>query len=241
MTTTSETQKRLQWVCSTVDAEDGARVQASPTSLVPMGMAARGKLWAKGTTLKVGFLEGTPPLHERVMKAFSYWFVQGVQLELQRAAPGTRTHIRVAFDPRRGSWSNVGKDCLTVHPSQPTMNLGWATMDASDEDFFGTVIHEFGHALGLLHEHNHPEARIRWNKDAVYKDLMGEPNDWDRETIDFNVFAKFDASQVITTAFDKASVMIYTIPSWWTTDGKSFMPYWQLSEGDTATIVKLYS
>lgn len=241
MSTLQDPTKRLEWICSTLDIGGGVRVQASPTDLVPMGMAAKDSLWKKGTTLKVRFMSGVPALHERVMKAASHWFIQGVSLGLEAAAPGTKAHIRVDFAPKKGSWSYIGRDCESIHPSQPTMNLGWATLDASDPDFLGTVIHEFGHALGLLHEHNHPGALISWNKGAVYDDLMGEPNNWDRETIDDNVFAKYDASTVITTNFDQASVMIYTIPSWWTTDGKSFMPSWKLSPGDAATIVKLYS
>jgi hypothetical protein len=39
-------------------------------------------------------------------------------------------------------------------------------------DWEGTVRHEFGHALGLEHEHQHPEggcdAEWRWNDDAGY-------------------------------------------------------------------------
>ena len=35
--------------------------------------------------------------------------------------------------------------------------------------------------------------------------------------------------------------MIYTIPSHWTTDGSSFMPSPRLSDGDAATIRRLYA
>jgi serralysin len=94
--------------------------------------------------------------------------------------------------------------------------------------------------LGLLHEHNHPEAHIEWNKAAVYADLQGPPNLWDKATIDSNVFAKFDESTVIVTSWDEVSVMIYTIPEHWTLNGKSFMPSWKLSPGDAATIKRIY-
>lgn len=232
---------RKQWICSAIDVPNGSRVVGAPTDLVQMGVAAKDNLWKKGTALKVLFMEGEGALRSRVIEAASQWFLPDVNLSLEHAGPGESAHVRIAFDATRGSWSYVGTDSLSIHPSQPTMNLGWATLDLSKEDFYGLVIHEFGHALGLLHEHNHPQARIEWNKAAVYAELSGQPNFWDKATIDSNVFAKFDASTVITTDFDNVSVMIYTIPDRWTRDGRSFMPSWKLSAGDAATIRKLYS
>jgi hypothetical protein len=231
---------RKSWICTTREVEGGERVKADPTQFVSMGVAAKGKLWPKGTELKVRFLQGTAALHERTMQAAQSWFLDGVSLKLRQAKPNEPADFRVSFDAGDGSWSYVGTDCRSIQASQPTMNLGWATLDTPEKDFSSVVIHEFGHALGLLHEHNHPEARIEWDKAAVKADLSGDPNFWDDETIESNVFAKFDASTVITTDFDKESVMIYTIPANWTTKGKSFMPSWKLSDGDVATIKKLY-
>jgi serralysin len=232
--------KRRNWICSTLEVSGGTRVEGSPTQLLPMGVADKDKLWAQGTELKVRFLQGSPELQRRTLKAAGSWFLDGVNLKLRPVQPGEKSDIRIAFNPNSGSWSYVGTDCTTIHPSQPTMNLGWATMETPEKDFSSVVIHEFGHALGLLHEHNHPGAKIEWDKSAVYADLGGDPNNWDKETIDDNVFAKFDAGKVITTDFDNVSVMIYTVPPNWTTNGKSFMPSWKLSPGDEATIQKLY-
>ena len=206
-----------------------------------MGVAAKGKLWAKGTELKIRFLEGAPELQERTLRTGASWIVDGVKLGMRHARAGEKADIRISFDPGRGSWSYIGTESTGIHPSQPTMNLGWVTMQTPEEDFSSVVIHEFGHALGLLHEHVHPGAMINWDKAAVYADLGGEPNYWDKKTIDDNVFAKFDSSKAITTChFNEASVMIYAVPPHWTIDGKGFVPSWKLSPGDAATSQKLY-
>ena len=61
--------------------------------------------------------------------------------------------IRISFTPS-GSWSYLGKECLTIPQNEATMNLAWLDKptDASlgpSEDLDGGVIkHEFGHCLG---------------------------------------------------------------------------------------------
>ena len=66
--------------------------------------------------------------------------------------------LRITFDKTTGSWSYVGKQVTSVAAGSPTMNLGWiddesTTLQASDK---GTILHEFGHVLGLQHEHQSP-------------------------------------------------------------------------------------
>jgi hypothetical protein len=232
---------RKEWICSTVDIEGGALVSKISRASTFLGMADTNKIWEKGRVLNIKFLQGVPPLHEAVMRAARSWLIGDVQLEFKMVGASEAADIRIAFEPGAGSWSFIGTDCLKVLHDKPTMNLGWATLETPEQDFTSVVIHEFGHALGLLHEHNHPGARIEWNQAAVYADLQGPPNRWSQETIKTNVFAKFNPSSVIVTDFDEVSVMIYPVPSRWTTDGRSFMPSSTLSKVDKKTVRRLYA
>ena len=48
------------------------------------------------------------------------------------------------------------------------MNFGWFHDNSLENDFSATVTHEFGHAIGLIHEYRSPAGYIPWNKPAVY-------------------------------------------------------------------------
>jgi hypothetical protein len=72
--------------------------------------------------------------------------------------PTGNATIRITFDPKSGSWSYVGKEIDLIDANHPTMNLGWigghsTTITAAER---GVILHEFGHTLGLMHEHQSP-------------------------------------------------------------------------------------
>ena len=50
------------------------------------------------------------------------------------------------------------------------MNYGWLTPESAQDEVRRVVLHEFGHALGLIHEHQNPKGGgIEWNRDAVQR------------------------------------------------------------------------
>lgn len=76
--------------------------------------------------------------------------------------------IRISFEtqgPLRGYWSEIGLVAATVAADKPTMNLaGIGAFSGDDETWrtspeHHTVLHEFGHALGLEHEHYHTQCQ----------------------------------------------------------------------------------
>ena len=91
------------------------------------------------------------------------------------------------------------------------MNLGF--LDG------GTAAHEFGHAIGLAHEHQNPAGGIQWNEQIVIREMAKSPNLWDEQTTRHNILRKYSADQLNGTAFDPESIMLYFFPSSWTLNG----------------------
>jgi hypothetical protein len=167
----------------------------------------RNKKWLNGSTLRVAFLEGTSQQHQKV-KDFAPEWCQHANLNFNFVSAHD-AEIRIAFQDD-GAWSYIGTDCRDIPLDQPTMNFGWLDR--------GVVLHEFGHAIGLIHEHQNPSGGIKWDKDVVYRDLSGSPNFWDRATIDNNMFKAYSLNQLNATAVDPKSIMMYPIPNEWTLD-----------------------
>jgi hypothetical protein len=188
------------------------------------------KLWPNGSTLRVRFLEGTQE-QQRLALEQGRWWCDFANLRLV-PSDATNAEIRVSFDPSDGAWSYIGTDCSSIPTDQPTMNLGF--QDG------GTSAHEFGHAIGMGHEHQNPQGGLLWNEPEVIRDLSGPPNSWTVEQIRSNVLQKYDANQIHGTAFDADSIMLYAFPSRWTTNGVGTHSNDVLSVQDRAFMAATY-
>jgi hypothetical protein len=196
--------------------------------------------WEPGTRVKVRFMEGGPDLQQRVAAVAKEWTGQEMaNVSLQFVNSGD-ADVRVAFKQGNGSWSYLGTMCHEIAASKPTMNYGWLTPTSDDDELRRVVLHEFGHALGLIHEHQNPQNGIAWNRAAVIADLSGPPNNWDLATIESNMFHHYDPAEVTATDVDKDSIMLYPIPKAWTTDGFSAGLNGELSDTDKTFIRKAY-
>lgn len=192
------------------------------------------KKWAIGRTLKIAFMGGSKAQHSTVQKHAEEW-IQYANLNFKFGVPAAGSDVRISFRPD-GAWSYIGTDALGINSSQPTMNLdpSWAVEK-------GTILHEFGHCLGAIHEHNHPEAGIPWNLDAVYKYFSGPPNFWSKSQIDTNLFARYSRTITNFSAYDGKSIMHYAIDAALLTDPK-YAVGWNntLSMQDRSFVVSVY-
>jgi hypothetical protein len=199
-----------------------------------------GYRWQPGNILNIRFLSGSGPLQARVKAAAAGWLGQKLaDLRFSWRSHGP-TDVRIDFSPGNGSWSHIGTYCQEIEEPKPTMNFGWLTEQSSDDEVRRVVLHEFGHALGLIHEHQNPESPIKWNVPHVVAALSAPPNSWDAATIQHNMFDLYDPKGVTATKVDPLSIMMYPIPKSWTLDGFSSGLNAKLSPTDRSLVRKVY-
>jgi len=196
--------------------------------------------WNPGDVITVSFLDGDASVQEKVKRVALAWTAPGMANLILDFKKDTKTLVRISFK-YSGSWSVIGTTCRqSTDHSKPTMNFGWLTPNSGDEEIRRVVLHEFGHALGLIHEHQSPGGAIKWNKDAVIRDLSGPPNNWSLDVINHNMFEPYARSDTNFTSLDPSSIMMYPIPASWTLDGLSVGLNSDLSANDRKFIQAQY-
>ena len=218
-----------------------ARAASSAEAAFRTRMAVlTGKKWDNGRRISVAFLDGLGEVQERVIPFAKQWEqYANLTLDFSPLPAGATPDIRISFE-QEGSWSYLGTDALGIRETLPTMNYGWLTPDVSDREYERVVVHEFGHALGAIHEHQSPGATIPWDKPAVYAYYGGPPNNWSKADVDVNLFELYDQTITQFSQFDPASIMLYAIPNELTVGDYEVGWNTKLSDTDKTFIATLY-
>ena len=194
--------------------------------------------WTNGQTIKIKFLNGTDYQQKQVKKYIAEW-AQYVNLNFEYVTSGA-SNLAIGFkwDGDTSSWSYVGRMSLQ-NRTTPTINLGWLDSSTQEKEWSRVVLHEFGHALGLVHENQQPNANIQWNTNLVcwyYQQTQG----WSKVTVYSNVFDKYSQSECNSTSFDKKSIMTYSISFWMTKNFYSQPTVYYLSSTDKSFMQSVY-
>ena len=178
------------------------------------------KRWGPGYLLRCRFLDGSARMQAKVRRVAVQW-QRHANVKI-RFVKDAEAEVRISFYADEGSWSAVGRDALNERyfpKHQPTMNFGWVRDDSDPVEDRAVILHEFGHALGCLHEHQSPTFDRRWNKAEVLRYFQGPPNFWNADDIQSNVLRKYSPRGVKATKFDPASIMLYAFDAVLFSDG----------------------
>ena len=159
--------------------------------------------------------------------------------------PVEQCDVRITFDKGMGAWSYIGIDAKNVPGNQQTMNLGWID-DFEDYDFNeakGTgvvVVHEFGHMLGMIHEHTRGDFKPKWNCPFLVDSLSKPPNSWDWCTVYNNILQTYDRTEFNGSDYDPKSVMHYFFDNKFFCDKPNLPHVTKLSYNDKVWLNKSY-
>ncbi|WP_459200489.1 matrixin family metalloprotease [Pseudomonas tremae] len=171
------------------------------------------RYWTRGRTLKILF-QNDPPvtLTGPVIEAANKWLPH-INLKFEFVTDGP-SDIRIGFNEQL-NWSAIGTDNLLAAQDETTMEFNIKDIYTPDlkpgAELTRIVLHEFGHALGAVHEHQHPQANIPWNE-PLLRTLLAQTGLTDDE-INSNFFELYESADFHHSAYDRESIMHYDIPN----------------------------
>ncbi len=191
------------------------------------------KTWKPGTTIKVSIV-APPALHPYADQVMGYANEWESYANVKFRWVLERGDIRINLVDRGFHWSRVGTD--SRYGIEPSMQIG---VGSAGKRLQKIVLHEFGHALGFHHEHQHPDCDIPWDRFAVY-DHFAAVSKWPSWMIEDNIFDRLPRNRMTISEYDRTSIMHYGFHAELTLNLEAIPEPMGLSDGDKAMARRIY-
>ena len=202
---TAEIAKRSPAAAARIQSKAPARGLGTPAAKEihrPLQLALDTESLWRTKEVTYQFIDGDLTLQGEIENAFNAWHPH-TGLDFRRVNSGGQ--IKIAFR-NQGSWSYVGM--YAVDSGKPiTLNI----QPGNVGEYRRATLHEVGHALGAIHEHQAPSAaNIPWNVAALNAYYSAHFN-WTPQDVQEQVIDLYQGN-VSNSAFDNTSIMVYVIP-----------------------------
>jgi hypothetical protein len=180
-----------------IQPNDDQTSSTSASARKTRGAANDRYLWPQGSTIKIGFVDVSEKDKALIEKNINKW-APHVNLTFEFIDDPKNADIRIEVDPAMsGGYSWIGTEAK-LHPHDKAhVTIGTRGSEENTED---TIMHEWGHVLGLEHEHAHPDRKLEdpnlGREDAIKRDANHTFSPYDKDSI-MHYKYKYEAGRAV--------------------------------------------